>query len=112
MEFVRQVTVRRGGSPTTRWTAALGAAAPALAGLVGGYGEFVEWSASPVRRREVPGPATVLVVELAEPLHARGAVDRELVVVHAFVGAPGRGPALTWHGGRLPADRVAPGAEH
>lgn len=68
--------------------------------IVDSYGEYFEHSASPVSRREIPGPATVLIIELDHPLHAVGAAENgPLRPVSAFVGAPGRGPAITWHRG-------------
>lgn len=64
------------------------------------YGEYEEFSTSPVSRREVPGPASVLIIELAEPLLAAGAAEHgDMRSVTAFLGSPGRGPAVTWHGG-------------
>jgi AraC-like DNA-binding protein len=42
--------------------------APGLAGIVRGYTGFVERSATPLRRREVPSPTTVLIVNFGVPL--------------------------------------------
>ena len=83
-----------------RWRAVLGRPGRHLRHVVSEYGEYVEHSTAPVTRREIPGPATVLIIELDEPLHAAGAAEGgALRPVDAFVGSPGRGPAITWHGG-------------
>ena len=64
------------------------------------YAEYEEFSTSPVSRREIPGPASVLVIELADPILAAGAAqDGNMRSTTAFLGSPGRGPAVTWHGG-------------
>ena len=98
---VRTITVEQGGSPTTRWSAAT--TEPTLALLdddVVGYTEYLEFSAGPVRRREVPTATSVLIVELGEPILAAGAVDHgRLRPATAFIGSPGRGPVETWHAG-------------
>lgn len=71
----RRVDVRRGGSPTTRWQVVLGQPGRHLQRVVDSYGEYTEFSTSPVSRREIPGPAIVLIIELIEPLFAKGAAD-------------------------------------
>ncbi|MDV7135226.1 AraC family transcriptional regulator [Williamsia muralis] len=94
------ITVRRGESSTTRWQTATGRPGRHLWGVVDSYVEFLEYSASPVSRREIPGPSTVLIIELGSAVHAAGATETgSMRPVSAFVGCPGRGPALTWHQG-------------
>lgn len=79
----------------------LGPPGRTLSHVVESYGEYFEQSAAPVSRREIPGPATVLIIELDEPLFAAGAAETAGPRrVGAFVGCPGRGPAITWHRGR------------
>lgn len=92
--------MRRGGSPTTRWRAVLGPPHRYLRSAVESYAEYEEFSASPVSRREVPGPASVLIIELADPILTAGAAENGTMRSNAaFLGSPGRGPATTWHAG-------------
>lgn len=97
---VRSVQHHCGGSPTTWWRATLGLPGRHLRSEVEVYAEYHEFSTIPVGRREIPGPRTMLIVELAGPLMAAGAVDAGAMrPVSAFVGCPGRGSAVTWHAG-------------
>lgn len=97
---MRSVQHHGGSSPTTWWQATLGQPGSHLRSDVEAYAEYHEFSTSPVGRREAPGPRTVLIVELAGPLMAAGAVDDgRMRPVSAFIGCPGRGSALTWHNG-------------
>lgn len=48
-----------------------GAAHPALAGDVVGYCGYVEHSAVPVRRRELPGPRVPVIISFGDPLSVR-----------------------------------------
>jgi AraC-like DNA-binding protein len=45
---------------------------PALAGLVAGYSGYQEFSAAPLRRRQVPTGGCVLILELGPPLRLHG----------------------------------------
>ena len=101
MAVMRPVTLHHGGSPTARWRAALGPPRRHLSRVVETYAEYEEFSISPIARRELPAPRTVLIIELAAPLLAAGASTDETAMrpTTAFLGAPGRGPATTWHAG-------------
>ncbi len=92
---MRPGTTLTGGS----WRSVLGPPGRHLRQVVSSYAEYEETAAAPVARREVPGPASVLVIELAGPLHAAGAAETDQAPVWTFLGSPGRGPALTWHAG-------------
>ncbi|WP_053206790.1 helix-turn-helix domain-containing protein [Jiangella muralis] len=48
-----------------------GAAHPALAGDVVGYCGYAEHSATPVRRRELPGPRVPVIISFGDPLSVR-----------------------------------------
>lgn len=97
---MREGTFRGGGSPTTRWRAVVGPPARRLRHAVISYAEYEEFSTAPVARRSLPGPASVLIIELAEPLFAAGAAETGAMrAMTAFLAAPGRGPATTWHSG-------------
>lgn len=98
---MRSATLHRGGSPTARWRAVLGPPAEPFRHVVETYAEYEEFSTSPVVRRELPAPRSVLIIELAAPLLAAGAADGDTIMhsATAFVGVPGRGPASTWHAG-------------
>lgn len=96
---MRPGTSLAGGSPTTRWRSVHGPPGPHLRDVVASYAEYEETAVVPVARREVPGPTGVLVIELAGPLLAAGAAETDQAPVWAFLGSPGRGPALTWHAG-------------
>lgn len=92
--------MQRGGSPATWWRAVLGSPHERLRAVVQSYAEYEEFSANPVGRRELPGPSSVLIIELAEPLLATGAAEHgDSRWTTAFLGSPGRGPAITWHDG-------------
>ena len=92
--------MHRGGSPATWWRAVFGSPHEQLRGVVDSYAEYEEFSMSPVSRRELPSPASVLIIELAEPLLAIGAAEHgDGRWATAFLGSPGRGPAMTWHDG-------------
>lgn len=62
-----------------------GAAHPALAGDVVGYCGYVEHSAVPVRRRELPGPRVPVIVSFGGTLSVRSAGDGVSGELGAFV---------------------------
>jgi hypothetical protein len=69
---MRPVTLEHVGSPAAWWRTALEPAAPHLRQVGHSCGEQQEFLRG---RREVPGPAELLFVELADPLAARGVAD-------------------------------------
>lgn len=98
------IVVKRGGSPTTAWSMAVGRPAASLAGLITDYGEYRERSVRPVWRREVGGAEIVMILGFAGPMRmdrvTGGAPDRTSVSVTSFVAGGGRGAVRAWHSGR------------
>jgi len=64
----RPTRVRRSSATDGGWEMAEAPPAPRLAGLVRGYTGFVERSMVPLRRREVPSPTAVMIVNFGAPL--------------------------------------------
>lgn len=90
----------RGSTAGIDWVSTRVAPAAALSGLVYGYTEFRERSASPVDRIEVSAAAAVLIVEFDDQLLVADAAEHRVVRTwQAFGAGLSQGPTSTSHAG-------------